>query len=282
MVKLINCSSGRYVELKWWTFPGGERSVRVEGPANIAADLVIECMFKSSDDLIDILLLNNALRNMGATKIELRIPYFPFARQDRVMVDGEPFALQVAAQLINTCGFSKISIDDPHSDVLAGMFQPGVLVVRPQWELWGKLIGKEIMIDESRAYDGMPKSYPNGCLVSPDAGALKKIYKLAKKLNLPVVEAAKQRDVATGEILATTIDRATVMRYNTFWVVDDICDGGKSFTELAKVLKFINPTATLVLCVTHGIFSKGVDVIYELYDEIRCVNLLNDSVTLRP
>ena len=275
MVKLINCSSGRYVELKWWTFPGGERSVRIEGHLNVEADLVIECMFTSSDDLIDILLLNNALRNTGATKIELRIPYFPFARQDRVMVEGEPFALQVAAQIINTCGFNKISIDDPHSDVLAGMFQPGVLQVRPQWDLWGKIIGKEIMVDESRAYDGMAESYPNSCLVSPDAGALKKIYKLAKKTALPVIEATKHRDVTTGDITDTTVDTYAVSQYNTFWVVDDICDGGKTFIELAKVLRNANPTAKLVLCVTHGIFSKGKEVLYEVFDRVVTINDLS-------
>jgi ribose-phosphate pyrophosphokinase len=271
------------VSLKWWTFPGGERSVRIEGTLKIPFHPLIVCHFKSSNDLIDVLLLNNALRNKGIKNISLVIPYFPFARQDRVMVDGEPFALQVAVQLIKSCNFDTITIKDPHSDVLAGMFEPGQLIVLPQWDLWAKEINKELNIDESRAYDDEARSYPNPCLVSPDAGALKKIYKLSAKTGnttwerpcLPVVEAGKQRDVTTGNIVATTIDSAAVMCYNTFFVVDDICDGGRTFIELAKVIKEANPLAKLVLCVTHGIFSKGKEVLNEVYDEVWCINDLS-------
>jgi len=274
---MIKLASGKHDEiLKWWTFPGGERSVRIETDINPSREAMIECLFKSSDDLIDILLLNNALRNLGVKDITLSMPYFPFARQDRVMVKGEPFALQVAAQLINSCGFTKIIIDDPHSDVLAGMFAPGLLEVRPQWELWGAVIGKELRIDESRKYDDMAESYPNSCLVSPDRGALPKIYKLAKKTNQPVIEAGKQRDVESGEIIATTIDKEAVLRYNTFFVVDDICDGGRTFLELGKVIKEIKPDAKLVLCVTHGIFSKGKEVLKPMFDEVLCINDLSE------
>jgi len=282
MIKLYNDAEPAI--LKWWTFPGGERSVRIESTINPKFGAQIECYFKSSDDLIDVLLLNNALRNAGVKDIVLYIPYFPFARQDRVMVEGEPFALQVAAQIINSCGFDKIIIEDPHSDVLAGMFAPGTLTVKTQWDLWGQEIRPLLRTDQSLIGDGDAPWYPNPCLVSPDAGALKKIYKLSKEVGdeamgfspMPVIEAGKQRDVSTGEIVATTIDKDAVMCYDTFFVVDDICDGGRTFIELGKAIRDTKSNAKLVLCVTHGIFSKGKEVLKPMFDEILCINDLSE------
>lgn len=260
--------------IKAWTFPGGERNVKFMTDVSRFADsgATITCYFKSSDDVMDLLLTVNALRNAGVKQLKLQIPYFPFARQDRVMTEGEPLALQVMVDLIKMCDFESVYVEDPHSDVLAGMFPAGVLKIKHQHELWAAVIGKELRVDESRIYDDMAPSYPNPCLVSPDAGALKKIYKLAKTLDLPVVEAGKQRDVSTGEIVATTIDTEQVAKYQTFFVVDDICDGGRTFIELAKVIRSANPTAKLVLCVTHGIFSKGKEVLKPAFDEVRCIN----------
>lgn len=255
---------------KTWTFPGGERNIKFNAPltTSIQMGAVVVCKFKSSDDVMDMLLVVNALRNAGVKKISLQMPYFPFARQDRVMTDGEPFALQVFADVVKLCNFESIEVEDPHSDVLAGMFPAGVLKIKQQHEMWAPEIFKELR--------NRPTEYPNPCLVSPDAGALKKIYKLAKTLDLPVVEAGKQRDVSTGEIVATTIDTEQVAKYQTFFVVDDICDGGRTFIELAKVIRSANPTAKLVLCVTHGIFSKGKEVLKPAFDEVITINDLSE------
>lgn len=274
-VKFIGAHGSVDCLLKPWTFPGGERNVKFLTPITTCGRYEIKCLFKSSDDLVDLLMVTNALRHAGVTEISLNIPYFPFARQDRVMTDGEPFALQAVVDVIKMLNFTSVSVEDPHSDVLAGMFPAGMLKVKPQHTLWAGVIGKELRIDESRVYDDMAPSYPKPCLVSPDAGALKKIYKLAKELELPVVEAGKQRNVATGEIVSTTIDANEVAKYQTFFIVDDICDGGRTFIELAKVIRPANTTAKLVLCVTHGIFSKGKEVLTDVFDEVMCINDLS-------
>ena len=86
----------------------------------------------------------------------------------------------------------------------------------------------------------------------------------------------KQRDVSTGEIVATTIDKDAVMCYDTFFVVDDICDGGRTFIELGKAIRDTKSNAKLVLCVTHGIFSKGKEVLKPMFDEILCINDLSE------
>jgi phosphoribosylpyrophosphate synthetase len=90
-------------ENKFWTFPGGERSLKLTRNHPLD-DLPFEMRmdFKSSDDLVDMILAVNALRHMFGqdTKIKLVVPYFPFGRQDRVMTDGESFGLQVAADAV--------------------------------------------------------------------------------------------------------------------------------------------------------------------------------------
>lgn len=244
------------IELKWWTFSGGERNVKIVDTDCIArfGAFTVHCDYRGSDDIIDILLLVNACRNVDRNvKLRLLIPYFPFARQDRVMTPGEPFALQVMVNIIKSCNFNEVEVWDPHSDVLSGMFDPGVLKIVPQEDL--VRIGPDI----------------DACIVSPDAGALKKIYKVAKRVNLPVVEANKVRDVTTGEIIKTKIDD-DIKNYTKAYIVDDICDGGKTFVELAKVMRDKNPSINIVLHVTHGIFSKGRDVILQQINKIICIN----------
>lgn len=248
------------IELKFWTFPGGERNVKIVYPIEIKRyrSFTIRCDYRSSDDLIDVMLLANACRNVdGNVRLRLLMPYFPAARQDRVMTEGEPFALQVMAQLINSCDFDEIEVWDPHSDVLAGMFPAGKLLVKTQWDLAGRW-----------ADQFAPREV---CFVSPDAGALKKIYKLAKAFDRPVIEATKVRSVSTGEITRTSVQYAKVVEGSIFVVVDDICDGGRTFIDLAKAIREQYDVKELILVVTHGIFSKGKEVLSD-YDKIFAYN----------
>lgn len=250
------------VPLSFWTFPGGERNVRIDfaNKHSPSAMVLIECIYKGSDDLVDLIMLVNALRQENLSNISLSIPYFPFARQDRVMTSGEANALQAIAQVFNMLNLKRIEISDPHSDVLEALFPPGVLSITRQWEIWSLI----------SAYEDLTTIG----LVSPDTGALKKIYKLADTLNVPVVCAQKVRDVATGKITSTTIDVSNVLNLTSLYVVDDICDGGRTFIELAKAIRSQGYVGKLVLCVTHGIFSQGLEVL-EHYDTVRCSNNLS-------
>lgn len=254
---------GEPIPLSFWTFPGGERNVRIDftNKYSPSAEVLIECDYKGSDDLVDLIMLVNALRQENFSDISLSIPYFPFARQDRVMTSGEANALQAISQVFNMLNLKHIEIYDPHSDVLEALFPPGVLSINRQWEIWAPRISE---------YEDLTSIG----LVSPDTGALKKVYKLADVLNVPVVCAQKVRDVSTGKITSTTIDVSNVLKLTSLYVVDDICDGGRTFIELAKAIRSQGYTGKLVLCVTHGIFSQGLEVLGH-YDTIRCSNNLS-------
>jgi ribose-phosphate pyrophosphokinase len=253
-------------ENKFWTFPGGERSVKLtpDGQTN-CMPIQMRMDFKSSDDLVDMILAVNALRHMYGpnVNIELTVPYFPFSRQDRVMTDGESFGLQSAVDMIKMCNFSKVTTWDIHSDVAGAMFPAGVFHNVTQADLWADSI-RDMTKSETTV------------IVSPDAGALKKIYKVAEATDQSVVEAKKIRDVATGHIVKTEIDGTKLSGFDRVVIVDDICDGGRTFIELAKVIRDSGFKGTLVLCVTHGIFSKGLDVFTEDFDEIHTMNNINN------
>lgn len=259
-VKLFG--GNQWIDLKQWSFPGGERGVTVVEPNDILRILsfTIVCNFKGSDDLIDIALLVNACRNISSrVSLRLRIPYFPYARQDRVTGPGEAFALQVAAKMISDCKFTQVEVWDAHSDVLSAFFEPGILLNKPQHELIELLVEEYIKDEDVTA------------LVAPDAGALKKIYPLAVRLGLPVIEAKKIRNVSTGKIEKSSMDTEAILKYNSLIVVDDICDGGATFIQLGSVIREIYD-GRLALFTTHGIYSKGIKVLWEHYDTVNCIN----------
>lgn len=251
---------------KFWTFPGGERSVKLTSQTR-KFPIEIRMDFKNSDDLIDMMLAVNALRHMYGpdVAIELTVPYFPFSRQDRVMTDGESFGLQVAIDMIKMCNFVGVTTWDIHSDVCGAMFPAGVFHNVTQDELWANMIKNDLAEGKT-------------VIISPDAGALKKIYKVAQATGLDVVEAKKIRDVATGHIVKTEIDGSQLVGVEVAIIVDDICDGGRTFTELSKVIRESGFTGDLILCVTHGIFSKGLDVFDgdDGFDAVYTMNNINN------
>lgn len=259
--------------LKFWNFPAGERGVKVEGwetlhwpTAHFPFDCRIKVDWKGNDDLIDLLLVTDAMREIFGkdAKICCDLPYFPYARQDRVMQYGESHSLRVVANLIRSCNFSKVTTIDAHSDVLAGLFGPGELSVMPQEEAFSSSWIAN-MLEE-------PGENVNTCLVAPDAGALKKVYKIAQKTGLPVITANKVRNVSDGQISHTSVEYNGSRQPMKFIVVDDIVDGGRTFIELAHALRMEYNIEFLVLWSSHGIYSKGLDVLTDDYSYIATKN----------
>jgi ribose-phosphate pyrophosphokinase len=114
-------------------------------------------------------------------------------------------------------------------------------------------------------------------LVSPDAGAYKKVYDVAKEFKIKnIITATKVRDMVTGNILRTEIPILDQHNDLMYVIVDDICDGGRTFVELAKVIKEGRPTAKVYLVVTHGIFSAGFKTLNEYIDGVFCTNSYRD------
>lgn len=249
---------------KSFKFPGGEISINV---AHIPAwaDTQVTAFLKNSDAIMELLLVTDALARIGVdiSKATLEIPYFPYARQDRACNDGEALSLKVMADLINPLGYGRVSVFDPHSDVTSALINN--LYIYKQ-EYFARSCGKDI-------------NTVNLVVVAPDAGAEKKARSIANSLNVPLVTATKNRNTATGEIVGTYISGQVTTPNPHHFIVDDICDGGRTFVELAKTLRNHNPSE-ISLFVTHGIFSKGFDVFKGLIDTVFYTNSLNQAPTL--
>lgn len=237
-------------------FSGGEVHVRILEPNEAPGQLFeITARLHGSVEIMELLLLTDALRRMSAgARIRLVCPYFPYARQDRVCASGEALSLRVVADLINAQGYESVEVWDAHSDVTGAVLNrmvslPALHFVR-QLDLLAKA-DKPI-------------------LVAPDAGALKKVSSIAKTLGLQWVRADKSRDPKSGEITGTVVYSDHVGPRH-FLIVDDICDGGRTFIALAEALRPLTD-GKVCLYVTHGIFSAGYDALTAAIDVIYTAN----------
>jgi len=113
-------------------------------------------------------------------------------------------------------------------------------------------------------------------LVSPDAGALKKIFDIAAKFKINFIQASKHRDLKTGNITSTEIPDLQQEGDQKYVIVDDLCDGGRTFIELAKVIREKRKNTTgvtkIYLVVTHGVFSAGLKPFKGIIDKIYTTN----------
>ena len=251
-------------EFDTFTFGGGESHIKFKH-LNFEpySAVTITQRINNSKGLMDLLLATDAIRqsaryNKRNIPINVVIPYIPYARQDRVMVYGEPFSLKVFANIINSQNYNRVICLDPHSEA-AGLLINNLEDMTPYWILDA---AKQLMYDFKCPF----------VMVSPDGGALKKIHNTAKwvRYNDSILCATKIRDLNTGNIVRTTIDMQDVdLKGKTAWIVDDICAGGRTFQELAKVLK-AKGAEHVVLSVSHyegtaNIFQMkeaGIDKIY--------------------
>ena len=243
--------------LQSFTFSGGEEHIRFD-PIDLSDVAVFEIQERltNSSEIIRLMMMVDALKRLsnGNIPIELVIPYFPYARQDRVCVEGEALSAAVMAGIINNLGFSKITIWDAHSDVTPALLNNVVNIPQTQ------LIGRS---------ETLSRSLSNGdiTLISPDAGASKKTSNIAEAFGgeTNVIQAQKVRNLKSGDIVKTEV--LGNVEGKRVLIVDDICDGGRTFIELAKVLKQ-QGAIEVSLFVTHGIFSQGLSVFGGLIDTI--------------
>ena len=248
-------------------FPGGELHItdswQREWEQKRFNQGKVICRIQSSDDFIKLCLFTDAYKRVfKKLPEELILPYIPYARQDRVPVWGEALSIKVFANLLNSLEYPCVTVLDPHSDVSTALINNVNII--PQWDYWAF---KLISLDAANKLDKFD-------LISPDAGALKKIYNLQSRLGnrtKTIRIGMKHRDVETGKITGTSVDGQPF--YKTGIIVDDICDGGRTFVELAKVLR--DQYETLILCITHGIFSNGYDELFKYFDKIYSTNSWN-------
>lgn len=232
-----------------FVFSGGEPHIKLSTPV-LGQQVHVTHRAANWNDLGLLAVAVDALRRAGASNVELTLPYLPGARQDRVMVAGEALSIKVYTQFLNQLSLKRVTIYDPHSEVGPALLDNPRVITNVDFI-------REVM-----------KQLPSDTiLISPDGGALKKIYKVAAELKTyRVVEGGKKRDVKTGQLSGFSVSE-TDLDGKPCLIVDDICDGGGTFLGLAEELKKAN-AGNLFLAVSHGIFSRGLTKLTEVFTKV--------------
>lgn len=258
--------------------PGGEVHPYVDPAVGTWRAVNLTAFLKNGTDIMDLVMVTDAIRRLNpAAQIHLWMPYLPYARQDRVPRPGESLTIKPFCDIINLQNYATVSVLDVHSDV--GL----ALLDRVRHVSLSQVVAKAM----TRRNEANTGAWTNTVLVAPDAGAMKKTLELARKVGCPyVVCGFKDRDTATGKITGTRVDINFEPRPGMNWlVVDDICDGGYTFVELAKALREKldpilgegdlatgKPAYDLELWVTHGLFTKGFEELKRYYTRIETTN----------
>jgi ribose-phosphate pyrophosphokinase len=245
------------IKFQSFTFSGGEPHIKINPDFDNNQKITITHRLNSFNDLGLLCITVDALRRMDIKIIDLFIPYFPAARQDRVMIPGEPLSVKVYADIINALQLNKVFVFDAHSEVTPALVNNCTVIPNHTFiQQILKVIGENVK------------------LISPDGGALKKIYKVSEFLGgIDVVECSKSRDVKTGKLSGFKVYEEDLKGMDCL-IVDDICDGGGTFVGLAEELKKKN-ARKLYLAVSHGIFNKGFEVL-NCFDKIFTTNSVKD------
>lgn len=226
---------------------------------HIRAIAYIDCM----DDLMVVAQLKEVIdRKHPNLKVSLNIISPAYTRYDRVMLESglDSFGLECYAKFINALEFDQVLFFDAHSEVTTDLIKGSnsismldtAWVLFPQEDLCSKFTS-----------------------IVPDKGALK------KNPHAPIVFNKTRNLEESGAITKYELVKAdaTIELPNDFLVLDDICDGGRTFLLLAERFRELYPTAnSLNLYITHGIFSHGaIPKLLSLYDTIY-VAVMKESV----
>ncbi|NLO38935.1 MAG: ribose-phosphate pyrophosphokinase [Ruminiclostridium sp.] len=191
-----------------------------------------------NDNLMELLILTDALRRASAGRITAVIPYFGYARQDRKAKARDPISAKLVANLITTAGADRVLTMDLHATQLQGFFDI------PVDQLFGTQLIAQYMLDK---FEGME----DVVAVSPDVGSVSRCRKFAEKLDVPLAIIDKRRPKANVcEIMNIIGD----VREKRCLLVDDLIDTAGTVVSAANALRDIGAKEVYACC-THGVLS---------------------------
>jgi ribose-phosphate pyrophosphokinase len=219
-------------------FPDGEVMVEVRENVRGGDCFVLQSICTPpNDNLMELLLLMDALRRASAKRISAVIPYFGYSRQDRKVAPRVPISAKLVADVVTAAGASRVLTVDLHAGQIQGFFNIPV----------DNLYAMPVLIQYLRKrLEGRRVS-----VVSPDAGGVERARAFARRLNanLAIIDKRRPRasEVAEMQLVGEVRDSSALL-------VDDMIDTAGTITEAAKVV--MNAGANEVLaCATHPILS---------------------------
>jgi ribose-phosphate pyrophosphokinase len=219
-----------------------DQEIFVEIQENVRGEdvfVVQSTSFPANDNLMELLILIDALRRASARRITAVIPYFGYARQDRKSLARTPISAKLVANMITTAGADRVLTVDLHAGQIQGFFDI------PTDNLFAAPVFTR---DISERYQR-----DHVMVVSPDVGGVVRARIVAKRIDAPLAIVDKRRerpgDSEVMNIIGDVAGRDCLL-------VDDIVDSGGTLCNAAEAL--LSEGATSVTAyITHGVLSGG-------------------------
>ncbi|MBS3786755.1 ribose-phosphate pyrophosphokinase [Candidatus Bipolaricaulota bacterium] len=239
--EIVSSLSKELTEASVDKFPDGEIHVHVQETVRGASVFVVQSVSPPvNDNLVELLLIIDALKRASAKQIAAVIPYYGYARQDRKQTGRVPISAKLVANIISTAGADRILTVDLHAGQIQGFFDIPVDNLRADPVL------ADTLKDEI--------SYEEGVVVSPDVGGAKRARKVSQKLNMSLAIVEKKRgSQGEGVEVLNLIGNVESKRC---LMVDDIVSTAGTLTEVAEILEERGAKHIEAIC-THGIFAGG-------------------------
>ncbi|WP_175400920.1 ribose-phosphate pyrophosphokinase [Terasakiispira papahanaumokuakeensis] len=237
--KVADCLDIRLGDATVGQFSDGEIAIEInENVRGGDVFIVQSTCAPTNDNLMEMILMVDALRRASAARVTAVIPYFGYARQDRrVRSTRVPISAKVIADMMCAAGVSRVMTMDLHADQIQGFFDVPV----------DNIYGSPVLLDDVER-----QNYDDIVVVSPDVGGVVRARAIAKELNdadLAIID--KRRPQANQaqvmHIIGEVKDRTCV-------IVDDIVDTAGTLCKAAEALK-IRGARRVVAYATHAVLS---------------------------
>lgn len=229
-------------------FPDGTLLLKTDGMD--MSDITITWLYENDAELFTIICLAKK-----AFKKSLIMPYIPHARMDRCKSDEDTFTLKYFAEVINSLGFDKVTVLDPHSNVSVALIdRVEALSPKPYIENVIEKLKKD-----------------NLMLFFPDEGSMKRY---ADMFEIPYAFGIKKRDWKTGQILGLdVVDNGISLSGKKILIIDDICSRGGTFYHSARKLKELG-VGDIYLYISHceNTILEGEVLTSELIEKVFTTN----------
>jgi ribose-phosphate pyrophosphokinase len=230
----------RLTSCKVQRFADGEIFVEIEDNVRGEDVFVIQSTsFPANDNLMELLIIMDALKRSSAKRITAVIPYFGYARQDRRSSGRTPISAKLVANIITNAGADRVLTLDLHASQIQGFFDIPT----------DNLYGAPVMERDIKARYALD----NTMVVSPDVGGVARARALAKRIDAPLAIVDKRRerpgDSEVMNVIGDVTGRSCIL-------VDDIADSGKTLVNAAEAL-IARGAKDVTAYLTHGVLSSG-------------------------
>ena len=222
-------------------FADGECSISVFEPVRGADVFIVQSTCKPvNDNLMELLIMIDAMKRASAGRITAVIPYFGYARQDRKAKSRDPISAKLVANLITKAGADRVLTMDLHASQIQGFFDIPV----------DNLLGAHLFANHFISRFG--KANPDVMVVSPDVGSVSRVRTFAHKLEMPMAIVDKRRERANQSEVMNIIGN---VEGKTIILLDDMVDTAGSLCGAAKALVEIGGAKEIYACASHGVLS---------------------------